>query len=164
MDTGALLRTVFQLEGERTLALCRLGRDPGAEAALEDVDARLAPALAALEARGVAYPGHAIARRYRLSEPDYIVLQLALLPWHGPGAVQQATSLIGDGEPELRASHAISLVLTGHDDWGAARAALASLPVLAEGVVVLLPRADGDPALVLGQATRELLGLGDRAS
>lgn len=159
-DTGALLRAVFQLEGERTLGLCRLGREPGAESALEDVDARLAPVLGALEARGVAYPAHAVARRYAFSEPDYLVLQLALLPWHGPAAVQQATTLLGEPGPEIRASHVISLVLPGHDDWRAAREAVASLRVIAEGIVILAARPDDDPAVVLGVATRELLGLG----
>jgi len=160
-DTGTLLRAVFQLEGERTLALCRLGREPGAEAALEDVDARLAPVLHELEGRGVAYPAHAVARRYRLSEADYLVLQLALLPWHGASAVERTTGLLGERGPELRVSHAIALVLPGHDDWEAAQAALASLIVVVEGLVTLSPRTDGDAALVLGQATRELLGLGD---
>ncbi|TNF30568.1 MAG: hypothetical protein EP329_13580 [Deltaproteobacteria bacterium] len=161
MDTGTLLRAVFQLEAERTLGLCRLGRDPGAEAALEDVDGRLAPVLAALEERGVAYPAHAIAQRYRFSEADYLVLQLALLRWHGAAAVRQATALLGEEGPEVRASHAIALVLPGRDDWDAAAEALAGLTVVAEGVVVLEARPDGDAGLILGLAARELLGLGD---
>lgn len=159
MDAGALLRAVFRLEGERTLGLCRLGREPGAEAALEDVDARLTPALAALEALGVAYPTHDVARRYEFTDADYLVLQLALLPWHGPAAVQQATALLGEPGPEIRVSHVISLVLPGHDDWEAARDALASLRVLDEGLITLTTRPDGDPAVVLGVAVRELLGL-----
>ncbi|PKN59044.1 MAG: hypothetical protein CVU56_02825 [Deltaproteobacteria bacterium HGW-Deltaproteobacteria-14] len=159
MGTGALLRAVFRLEGERTLALCRLGREPGAEAALEDVEARLTPALAALEALGVAYPAHDVARRYKFSDADYLVLQLALLPWQGLAAVQQATALLGDPGSEIRVSHVIALVLPGHDDWESARNALASLRVLDEGIITLSTRSDGDPAVVLSLSVRELLGL-----
>lgn len=158
----ALLRAVFRLEGERTLALARLGRDPGAEVALEDVDARLGDALARLEARGVAYPAHDVARRYAFSIEDYLLLQLALARWHGDEATAELTSLLGDPGLEMRLSHAIGLLRPGFDDWTVARAQLEAFRVVTERLVVLAPRPDGDPAVTLGPALVELLGLSPR--
>jgi len=160
----ALLRSVFALEGTRLVALARLGREPGAEMVLEDVDARLGAALEALEARGARYPAHALAERYQLSQADYLVLQLALLPWHGGEAVAAATrALAGDGQAtdRPRASHAVALALPGHTDWPHALGRLRELTVVAEGLVVLQPTDDGDddPIVTLGLAVQELLGL-----
>lgn len=157
---GALLRDVFRLEAERVLALARLGRDPGAEAALDDVDARLGAALDGLERHGVAYPAHDVARRHGFGQHDYALLQLALLRWHGPGAVREVTRLLGDADREVRVSHAIALLLPGRDDWQAAYAELADLPIVREGLVTFTASGPDDAALGLGTAMRELLGLG----
>jgi len=153
------LRAVFRLEAERTIHIARLGREPGAEDALEDVDARLGSAMAALDAAGVAYPLHAVARRYGLGQEDYLVLQLALLPRHGPEAVGAATQALGDGEPEPRLSHAVALLAEGFDDWERATRDLLALTVFTERLVVTTPLPDGDLALVPSLAVMELLGL-----
>lgn len=153
-----LLRMVFSLEAERTLRAAQLGRVAGAEDALEGVDTRLGQALAALELRGVAYPLHAIARRYRLSEADYLVLQLALLPRHGVEVVRAATDALGESSDKVSISHAIALVFEGFDDWKRARAELEALPVFVESLVRL---GDGDdPEMTPSPAVLELLGLG----
>jgi hypothetical protein len=155
----AVLQAVFRLEAERTVWVARLGRVGGAEDALEDVDARLSSALATLEARGVAFPGHMLARRYRFSQADYLVLQLALLPRHGPAVVQEVTGLLGDEGPHVCMSHALALVAEGFDDWARARAELEALPVFRERLVIIDdPRAE-DPPLRVSQAVLELLGL-----
>ena len=158
-DTIGALRAIFRLEAERTVHIARLGREPGAEDALEDVDLRLGAAMAALDAAGVAYPLHAIARRYELGQEDYLILQLALLPRHGPGVVRAATVALGDGEPEPRLSHAVTLLAEGFDDWERAAQDLLALTVFEERLVVATPLPDGDLALAPSLAVMELLGL-----
>lgn len=161
MDVHDVLRAVFRLEAERTLQLARLGREPGAANALADVDERLSQALAALEAENVAFPLHAIARRYELSQADYLVLQLALLPRHGEEVVQMMSRLLGEGEDEPRLSHAVALTAEGFDDWRRAAEDLLTLPVFRERLVVTEERDEGDLALAPSQAVMELLGLSD---
>jgi hypothetical protein len=158
-ETVDILRAVFRLEAERTMQLARLGRALGAEEALDDVDERLAGAITALDRRGVAYPLHAIARRYRLSQEDYLVLQLALLPRHGPDVVRVTTESLG--EPTLRPhlSHALALIAEGYDDWAASRAELVTFPVFKEKLVSLEPPHAEDPELHPSLAILELLGL-----
>lgn len=158
MSAGAALRAVFRLEGERTVALARLGREPGAEVALEGIDAQLGAALEALADLGVAYPLHDVARRHRLGQDDYVVAQLALLRWHGVEAVGALTQVLGAPDDAVRLSHAILMVRPGRDDWQAAGAQIAALPVFTERLVELVGAGD-DPRLVPTQATRELLGL-----
>lgn len=158
-DTVEILRAVFRLEAERTIHLARLGREPGAEEALGDVDERLGAALGELEARGVAYPLHAVARRHRLGQEDYLVLQLALLPRHGEAAVQAVSRALGEGEQEPRLSHAVALLAEGFDDWRRAAADLMTLPVFTERLVLTEPRDGGDLALIPSQAVMEPLGL-----
>lgn len=157
-STLDLLRSVFSLEAERTLHVARLGRVAGAEDALEDVDARLGQVLAALDMRGAAYPLHAIARRYRLSQADYLVLQLALLSRQGSEVVRAATDALGEMSDNVLISHAVALVFEGFDDWKRARAELEAMPVFVESLVRL---GDGDdPELTPSPAVLELLGLG----
>lgn len=165
-DPQALLVLIFRLEGERTVLLAELGRVPGVEARLEAVDAELEVALEALGRTGVAYPAHAVAHRYGLSEGDYLLLQLGLLPWHGPDAVRRATSALGEAADRPRASHAIALLIPGADDWTAARRRLATLPIVVERLVGFAPTSGepGDDEIVVGQALRELLGLSDAAA
>ncbi|MCC6623007.1 MAG: hypothetical protein IT385_17240 [Deltaproteobacteria bacterium] len=167
-STGDILRAVFRLEAERTVCAARLGRVPGAEAMLADVDARLGAAFAALDARGALYPLHMIARRYRLAEEDYLILQLALLQHHRDGDALVAATLdaLDDAEPEpdrasapraVRLSHALALIAEGFDDWQRAKTELLTLPVFAERLVLV---GDGDdPALQVSLSVRELLGL-----
>ncbi len=158
-ETVDILRAVFRLEAERTMQLARLGRALGAEEALDDVDQRLARAMMALDNRGIAYPLHAIARRYRLSQEDYLVLQLSLLSRHGPDVVRVTTESLG--EPALRPhlSHALALIAEGFDDWAAARAELETFPVLREKLVSLQPPQAEDPEIHPSLAILELLGL-----
>lgn len=160
-DTIDILRAVFRLEAERTLLVARLGRVAGAEEALEDADGRLGAALAALNTRGVAYPLHAIARRYRLGQEDYLLLQLALLPRHGPEIVLATTDALGDKAGVIRLSHGLALIAEGFDDWERAKAELMELPVFREKLVKLVEvDGDGDPAMEPSAAVLELLGLG----
>jgi len=161
-STGDILRAVFRLEAERTVCAARLGRVPGAEAMMADVDQRLAAAFAALDARGALYPLHMIARRYQLSQADYLVLQLALLAHHGAGPelVHAATEALDDDgpQPAVRLSHALALIAEGFDDWERAKAELMTLPVFAERLVKV---GEGDdPELAVSAAVLELLGLG----
>jgi len=165
--TGDILRAVFRLEAERTVCAARLGRVPGAEAMMADVDERLGAAFAALDARGALYPLHMLARRYQLSEEDYLILQLALLGHHHEGEALVAAALEaldpGD-EPDpgprvVRLTHALALIAEGFDDWARAKAELLGLPVFAERLVLADPTED-DPALTVSLAVRELLGLG----
>jgi hypothetical protein len=158
-DTGDVLRAVFRLEAERTVQLARLGREAGAEEALADVDDRLRQALGVLETHGVAYPLHAVARRYRLGQEDYLVLQLALLPGHGEAVLHAMTRALGDGEDEPRLSHAVALLAEGFDDWRRAAEDLLTLEVFSEGLVVAAELPDGDRLLRPSQAVMELLGL-----
>ncbi len=165
--TGDILRAVFRLEAERTVCAARLGRVPGAEAMMVDVDQRLGAAFAALDERGALYPLHMLARRYQLAEEDYLILQLALLQHHqgGDALVAAATEALDEvAAPRIRLSHALALIAEGFDDWARAKAELLSFPVFAEKLVVLdESAADGeasdDPALVVSLAVRELLGL-----
>lgn len=158
-DVQSALRAVFRLEAERTVRLARLGREPGAEDALDDVDERLRSALATLDAAGVAYPLHAVARRYQLGQEDYVILQLALLPRHGPELVRAATEALGEGEPEPRLSHAVALLAEGFDDWERATQDLLTLTVFEERLVLTTLLPDGDRALSPSRAILELLGL-----
>ncbi len=137
--------------------VARLGREAGAQEALEDVDHRLSGALQALASRGVAYPLHAVARRYGLSQEDYLILQLALLPRHGPDVMATATRALGDPSERPLMSHALALIFEGFDDWERARAELLTLPVFRESLVRLGP--EDDPALTPSPAILELLGL-----
>lgn len=159
-DTIDILRAVFRLEAERTLLVARLGRVAGAEQALLDVDGRLAAALSALNTRGVAYPLHAIARRYRLGQEDYLLLQLALLPRHGADVVLATTDALGDRAETIRLSHGLALIFEGLDDWERARAELMALPVFRESLLKLVEvDGDDDPVLSPSPALLELLGL-----
>ena len=156
------LRAVFRLEAERTVALAQLVGDdgePGADEQLEAIDALLGEALATLELYGVAYPLHAIARRYGLGQGDYLVLQLALLPRHPELLLHAMTRALGDGEHEPRLSHAVRLLAEGFDDWERAAADLLTLTVFTEQLVKTEARPDGDLALRPSQAVLELMGL-----
>lgn len=152
-----ILRAVFRLEAERTLQVARLGREAGAGDTLEDVDRQLSRAMAALNTRGVAYPLHDVARRYRLGQEDYLILQLALLPRHGPEVVARATRALGEPDERLRMSHALALIAEGFDDWARARAELLTLPVFVEKLVWVSD--EEDPELTPCPAVLELLGL-----
>ncbi|MCA9517902.1 MAG: hypothetical protein KC635_23340 [Myxococcales bacterium] len=166
-DPRALQVFVFRLEGERTVLLAELGRVPGVEARLEAVDAHLEAAIAALGEAGVAYPAHAVAHRYGFSEGDYLLLQLGLLPWHGPEAVRRATTALGEAAAQARVSHAAALLVPGADDWRAVRRQIATLPIVVERLVSLAPiegEDAGDAVIVVGQALRELLGLDEIAA
>lgn len=157
----AALRAVFRLEAERTVAIAQLVGDdgqPGAEEQLEAIDALLAEAMATLELFGVAYPLHAIARRYALGQDDYLVLQLALLPRHPELLLHALTRALGDGEGEPRLSHAVRLLAQGFDDWERAAADMLTLTVFAEQLVKTEP-IDGDFILRPSQAVLELMGL-----
>ncbi|MFT7582516.1 MAG: hypothetical protein ACI9MR_004198 [Myxococcota bacterium] len=152
-----LLQQVFRLEGQRTLGLAKLGREPGAEAHLESVDARLNLYLEELGARRVAYPGHAIARQHGFGQPDYLLLQLALASRHGDAHVLALTTALGDPMPEVRLSHAIRLLFPGVDSWDHAGTELRQLKAVVERFVLLSD--EDDPTLSPSQAVRELLGL-----
>jgi hypothetical protein len=158
-STLDILRAVFRLEAERTLLLARLGRVAGAEVQLEDVDGRLDEALSALDERGVTYACHMLARRYRLSQADYLILQLALLPRQGADVIAEVTDLLGDQSSLPRMSHALALVAEGFDDWERARAELETLPVFRERLVIADDPTAEDPNLRPSLAVLELLGL-----
>jgi len=160
-DIGDMLRAVFRLEAERVVCAARLGRVPGAEAMMADVDTRLGAAFEALEAHNTLYPLHMIARRYRLSQEDYLILQLALLAHHSNGDVLIAsvTDALGDAAPKIRLSHALALIAEGFDDWARARAELETLPIFRERLVLMDSEAD-DPLLAVSPAVLELAGLG----
>jgi len=158
-SAGETLRKVFRLEAERTVQLARLGREPGADDALEAVDEQLSAAMAALDAQHIAYPLHLVARRYQLGQEDYLVLQLALLPRHGEALLQAMTAALGEAENEPRLTHAVALLAEGYDDWQQAAADLMTLTVFQERLVVATPIADGDFVLSPSLAVIELLGL-----
>ena len=158
-DPIDVLRAVFRLEAERTVQLARMGREPGAEEALEDVDERLSAAMAELERQNIAYPLHMVARQYQLGQEDYLVIQLALLHRHGEDVVKAATSALGEGESDVRLSHAVALLAEGYDDWEQASADLMTLTVFTENLVTTTPREDGDFTLSPSAAVMELLGL-----
>lgn len=163
-SVGDVLRAVFRLEAERVVCAARLGRVPGAEAMMEDVDTRLGAAFAALEEANTAYPLHMVARRYRLTQEDYLVLQLALLSHHHDGDVLIAavTDALGDAAPRIRLSHALALIAEGFDDWERAKAELETFPIFREKLVLLEPDGDGsldDPHLAVSLAVLELAGL-----
>ncbi|MFO0749442.1 MAG: hypothetical protein U1F43_27805 [Myxococcota bacterium] len=159
-STGDILRAVFRLEAERTVCAARLGRVAGAEAMMADVDQRLAAAFGALEERNARYPLHMLAGRYRLSEEDYLILQLALLANHkdGPALVAATTEALGDPAESIRLSHALALIAEGFDDWDRAKAELETFPVFAEKLVLMQGEPD-DPTLAPSLAVLELLGL-----
>ena len=159
MSGEGALRAVFRLEAERIIHIARLGREPGAEEALENVDERLKAAMSSLEGEGLAYPLHAVAKQYQLRQEDYIILQLALLPKHGPETVRAATSVLGEGEADTRLSHAVTLLAEGFDDWRRAAEDLLTLTVFTERLVLATPLPDGDYGLVPSPAVLELLGL-----
>ena len=161
VSTGEILRAVFRLEAERTVCAARLGRVPGAEAMMADVDQRLGAAFAALDERDALYPLHMLARRYTLSEEDYLILQLALLRHHtgGEALVEAATGALDDDgpAPAVRLSHALALIAEGFDDWARAKAELLTFPVFEQRLVILAD--EDDPALEVSPSVRELLGL-----
>lgn len=154
-----VLRAVFRLEAERTVQLARLGREAGADDALEEVDERLSSAMARLDTHNIAYPLHTIARRYQLGQEDYLVLQLALLPRHGEALLHAMTTALGEGEAEPRLSHAVALLAEGYDDWKQAADDLMTLTVFEQRLVNATPIGAGDFALSPSLAVMELLGL-----
>lgn len=160
-DVVSAMRRIFRLEGERTMQIARLGRAPGVEDALDLIHDQLEAAMQVLSERGAAYPLHAIARRYQLSQEDYLVLQLALLPRHGVEVVRTTTDALGDPADTPRMSHALALVAEGFDDWERARAELEALPVFRERLVITRPTRDdeADPELSPSPAVLELMGL-----
>lgn len=163
MDVGDVLRAIFRLEAERVVCAARLGRVPGAEAMMADVDMRLAAAFGALEDSNTAYPLHMVARRYRLTQEDYLILQLALLSHHNNGDVMIAavTDALGDAAPRIRLSHALGLIAEGFDDWERAKAELETFSIFRERLVLLKPEGDAnDPVLEVSLAVLELAGLG----
>ena len=154
----AALRAVFRMEAERTLYLARMGHDLGAGDALQDVDQRISAALAALSSAGVVYPLHDLARRHAFSPSDYLILQLALLPYHGPAFVHRATAALGDPAERPALSHALALLApAGYDDWERAAQATRALPLFEKRFVLIDDSAD--PALTPSPAVLELLGL-----
>jgi hypothetical protein len=156
----ALLTLIFRLEADRTEAICGLGRVPGCEDLLEEVDAQLGSALSALEKAGARYPLHMLAATSDLDENDYLLLQMSMLQRHGVDRVRRVTAGIGEVSDFLRLSHAVRLFGQHREDWERVADELRGLRVFGERIVELRPVA-GDPAdatLHPGPAVHELMG------
>ncbi len=139
-STPELLRAAFALELQRARAIVDRDASPADVAA---IDAQLEGPLAELSARGAQLPTHMLAKRYLLSQLDYLVLLLAI-----------DNGLAAAGAH--RVSHVASVALEGLEPVDV-DAVFQRLTVVAERLVVLSD--DDDPVVVATQSVRELLGL-----
>ncbi len=160
-DAGRLVATVLGLEAQRVLAGAAVGRVDGATPAdVEAIDADIDTVMTGLQRRGVAYPGHVLAARYELSGAEYLLLQIALMPFHAPDAAIRLGEILGgpDGCPRL--TYAVKLLNPSAEDLTAMRALVSSTPLFAEQLVLFDDLGDGDAQLLPGLAVLELFGLG----
>lgn len=164
-EEGAeLVAQVLGLEAARILAIASLGRarivdDEGAPVGPEQVqqiDQALEVVLEGLARRGIAYPGHMLGGKYDLGGPEYLILQLALMPHHSPSDFASLMRVLGSDELVPRLSHALTLLAPPgrHADLAER---LEGAPLFAEDLVKR--SADPDPALVPHLAVLELYGL-----
>lgn len=154
-----LMTRVLALEAARLVGLASLGRVEGVAEQLAEVDASLTILLEKLTEQGVRYPGQVLGAKYGLSGLEYLVLQLALLPFHEAEACAHIMSLLGEESgARPRLSHVLQLLQPTGDDWRDLQEGLLDGPLLTEGLVGLEEADDGDPALVPHQAVLELFG------
>ncbi len=167
IDPSTRLADVLRLEAERLIGVARLvAGDEQAAASLEATDAALEGAVERLEALGVAHPGHVLGERYGLDGAEYVVLLVALLPHHAPGAfaelvgLTQSVGALADETPRL--SHALAL-LAPMQAWPDATSDLRGRPLFSEGLVRVGDEEDDqdDPRLSVHLAVLELYGLAD---
>ena len=158
-ETGRLVRSAMTLEAQRVAAMAALGGGPGAAGeTVAELDAELDVLLGGLARRGAGYPLHLVARRYDLSGSEYLVLQLALMPFHAPESLQAVSAaLAGDGQPRL--SLALTLLGAPTRDWPRLRRELDSMALFRERLVLLEELDDSDHLLLASPALLELLGL-----
>lgn len=154
-ETRDLLALVLRLEAERLVAIARVGRVAGASAEeVAEIDRDLEVAMAGLERRGVAYPGHMLAASYRLGGVEYAMLVLTMLPHHAPDALERIGDALGltEGGPSLR--HALALFAGARADPAAFRGEVERLPLVSHKLVAV----DEAGRLTLSQAVAELFG------
>ncbi len=157
-EIHALYTLLFRLEAVRTEALCGLGQGSVFDARLAEADARIAQVMGALDTAGARYPLHMMAGALSLSDTDYVLLQLSMLPQHGAERVRRATALLGAQDDVVRLGHAAQLLGRNHDDPARLGPQLASSRAVTEGVVRLVDDGRGDPALTPGPLVAELMG------
>lgn len=164
-DAGSLVGMALRLEAERVLAAAAIvtGSPQVTVATIKAIDGELDTVMRGLERRGVAFPGHVLGAKYGLSGGEYLLLQIALMPFHAPDLALQLDRLFaaGDDDPSApRLSAGLRLLAPDRPDPAALRPALERMPLCANGLVQLVPLADGDAHVVPGQAVLELYGLG----
>ena len=141
-STAELLRTAFGLELARARAIVAL-EGPMGEA--DRLAAELEPTLSALSARGSQLPTHMLAKRYVLSQLDYLVMLLAI-----------DNDVSGDSAAVHRVSDIARVALDGLDATAIGQV-FERLAVCVERLVELTD--EDDPALKVTQSVRELVGL-----
>lgn len=158
---GELVAEVLGLESARLLAMAAMLRldEPDVDN-LRDIDAALEAALEGLASVGVNYPGHLLGARYELGPLEYVVLQLALMPYHRPDDFGSLSRLLAAPAEVPRRRHALLLLSppTRHEQvWSRLLAG-----TLLRERLVIVDEVDGevDPALLPHQAVLELYGLG----
>jgi|GEM_PF-3510066 len=151
------MNTVLRLEGDRTVAICALGQEEGADARLSIVTSQMLAAIEALGLARVQYPLHMLAMASELTQEDYLFVQLAVLAKLGTDRVIEATRYLGAESPLFRLSHAATLFqrLGIETPDGLLRARPCQ-----DNLVSLIGTDDGvdDPVLVPGLAVCELMG------
>lgn len=159
MEADELVARILQLESTRLLAMAAAARE-GVSAAprVQRVDEAVDATLASLDELGVAYPGHAIARRYELSGPEYAVMQLALMPHHASEDLASLLRILGDPHAERpRFRHALEL-LAAPEERAALQDTLERGALLREELVRLGGEAGSE--LHVHPIVLELYGLG----
>lgn len=163
VSTEQLLRHAFALELARARAVVGVGAVgslavpatsesvPTADSAaperhVNELDRRLEPILAALGERNSQLPTHMLAKRYLLTQLDYLVLMLAI-----------DNTRVHEPRPRPHRVSAVATVALPGLNQGDVRNVFGRLAVVLERLVLLTD--DDDPAFVAGQAVCELVGL-----
>lgn len=154
----ALILAVLKLETERLAAAAARWQDAAtSDAAVATIDADLEQALHALRRAQIAYPGHALKEEHQLAGGEYLLLLLALMPFHAPDTLKaiQRTLTLEVGPPTLAAG--FRLFSSGLSDSISLRERLQSRPLFSKGLVHA--SSDRNPVLTPDKRILALFGL-----
>lgn len=167
-SSGAIVRSLMRLEADRVVAAAAIGREPDASPDdIARIDANMDVLMRGLKHREVGYPPHLLAGRYSLTGEDYVALQVGLMPYHAPDALERLDQLLGygpgptDSRIKARLTFVVRLIAPATIDLEQAARQLEQSPVCTHGLIHLARLADGDRELHVSAAVLELLGLSE---